>query len=85
MPLVFALIERWRPKTHTFHLLFRKCTITLQDVAMLLGLPIDGDLIQHNTPPFSKFAATIGTPISAQCEFRDLVKIEFNVSGQQSS
>ncbi|XP_072056244.1 serine/threonine-protein phosphatase 7 long form homolog [Arachis hypogaea] len=36
-----AFIERWHPETHTFHKPFGECTITLQDVAYQLGLPID--------------------------------------------
>ncbi|KAK5819398.1 hypothetical protein PVK06_024396 [Gossypium arboreum] len=35
-----ALLERWRPKTHTFHLPYGECTITLEDVALQLGLPV---------------------------------------------
>ncbi|RYQ85120.1 hypothetical protein Ahy_B10g104633 isoform D [Arachis hypogaea] len=41
-PLVSAFVERWHPEMHTFHLPFRKCTITLQDVMYHLGLSIDG-------------------------------------------
>ncbi|QHN88000.1 uncharacterized protein DS421_16g559980 [Arachis hypogaea] len=41
-PTVDALVERWRPETHTFHLPYGECTITLEDVAMILGLRTDG-------------------------------------------
>ncbi|XP_052113884.1 protein MAIN-LIKE 1-like [Arachis duranensis] len=46
-PLLSAFVERWRPETHTFHMLFAECIITLQDVAYKLGLPIDGEALSR--------------------------------------
>ena len=46
--LLSALVDRWRPETHTFHL---PCGETLQDVAMLLGLPITGDAVGPRVVP----------------------------------
>src|SRR5438132_1913351 len=49
--LLTALVDRWRPETHTFHLPFGEMTVTLQDVAMLTGLPIAGAALGPNIPP----------------------------------
>lgn len=37
-----ALVDRWRPETHSFHLTCGEMTVTLQDIAMIGGLPING-------------------------------------------
>ncbi|KAK1692487.1 hypothetical protein QYE76_009184 [Lolium multiflorum] len=44
-----ALVDRWRPETHTFHLRAGEMTPTLQDVFMILGLPIQGEPLCMNT------------------------------------
>ncbi|CAN1254282.1 Serine/threonine-protein phosphatase 7 long form homolog [Linum perenne] len=40
--LITTLVERWRPETHTFHMLEGECTVTLQDVNIISRLPING-------------------------------------------
>ena len=36
---------RWRPETHTFHLPHGEMSITLEDMKVILGLPIDGEVL----------------------------------------
>ncbi|XP_052490722.1 protein MAIN-LIKE 2-like [Gossypium raimondii] len=40
--LLSALVERWHSETHTFYFPCGECTVTLEDVALQLGLSIDG-------------------------------------------
>ncbi|KAL5187609.1 Protein MAIN-LIKE 2 [Glycine soja] len=42
--LISAFVERWHRETSTFHLLVGELTITLDDMASLLHLPITGTL-----------------------------------------
>ncbi|KAJ7968770.1 Serine/threonine-protein phosphatase 7 long form-like [Quillaja saponaria] len=56
--LVTALVERWRPETHTFHLPHGEVTITLQDVSILLGLAVDGEVV----------SGVVGGNIYTDCE-----------------
>ncbi|GMP25394.1 hypothetical protein CsSME_00002283 [Camellia sinensis var. sinensis] len=43
--VVSSFVERWQPETNTFHFTVREMTITLDDVATILGLPIVGKSI----------------------------------------
>ncbi|RYQ94437.1 hypothetical protein Ahy_B08g089342 [Arachis hypogaea] len=53
--LVNALIERWRPENHTFHFSISECVATLEDVAIILGLPTNG--IPVTGPTLSSYKA----------------------------
>jgi hypothetical protein len=41
-PLIAAFMDRWRPKTHTFHLPVGEMTLSLEAAAMLGGLSCAG-------------------------------------------
>ncbi len=49
--LLMALVDRWRPEKHTFHLPCGEMIITLQDVSMLTGQPLAGQAIVRPDPP----------------------------------
>ncbi|QHN86886.1 Serine/threonine protein phosphatase 7 long form isogeny [Arachis hypogaea] len=54
-PLLSAFIEKWHPEMNIFHMLFSECTITLQDVAYQLGLPVDGEVVSGCLADFHQF------------------------------
>ncbi|XXG46971.1 hypothetical protein AAC387_Pa02g1692 [Persea americana] len=49
--LITGLIERWRPETNSFHFPSGEATITLEDVAYIYGLPIEGPVVVGRTFP----------------------------------
>ena len=73
--LLTALVDRWRPETHTFHLPCGEMAPTLQDVAYLLGLPLAGDAVGPRAVPPSwmddlqgRFAAVHRLPVVGALE-----------------
>ncbi|KAK5771535.1 hypothetical protein PVK06_047752 [Gossypium arboreum] len=43
--LISALVERWRQETHTLHMSCEKCMITLEDIAMHLGIEVGDHVV----------------------------------------
>jgi hypothetical protein len=39
---ITTMVDRWRPETHSFHLPCGEMTVILENMAMILGLPIRG-------------------------------------------
>ncbi|CAN0906749.1 Serine/threonine-protein phosphatase 7 long form homolog [Linum grandiflorum] len=50
MELCTTLIDRWRLETNTFHMYHGEMTITLEDVAFITGLPVDGGAVVQEYP-----------------------------------
>ncbi|XP_057740314.1 serine/threonine-protein phosphatase 7 long form homolog [Arachis stenosperma] len=62
-PMLAALVERWRPETHSFVLPIGEVTVTLEDVAHIFGLPIDGEPVSGWTDSSSEFVQSQGIAI----------------------
>ena len=47
--LITALIEKWRSETNTFHFPLGAASVTLENIAYLYRLPIDGPIVSGIT------------------------------------
>ena len=47
--LITTFVEQWHPETYSFHLPHGEITITLQDVEVIMGMPIEGEAMVRFT------------------------------------
>ncbi|RYR13866.1 hypothetical protein Ahy_B04g070628 [Arachis hypogaea] len=79
-PLLAALVERWRPETHLFVLPVGEVTVTLEDVAHIFDLPIDGEPVSGWTDSSSDFIqsqsiAIFGHPPALSSSSKSYIKL----------
>jgi hypothetical protein len=48
---LMPVVDRWRPETHTFHLPCGETMMMLQDIDMILDLPIDDTPVTGTISP----------------------------------
>ncbi|QHO41062.1 uncharacterized protein DS421_5g142450 [Arachis hypogaea] len=53
--LLSALVEHWRPKTHTFYLPVGEVTVTLEDVSYILGILINREAVTGRSDSSHQF------------------------------
>ncbi|MCH86358.1 serine/threonine-protein phosphatase 7 long form-like protein [Trifolium medium] len=66
---ISAFVERWHPETSSFHMSFGEMTITLDDVACLLYLPIRGDFYTPLSVTLEEAAALAAELLGVSYEF----------------
>uniref|UniRef100_A0ACD5U7V5 Uncharacterized protein n=1 Tax=Avena sativa TaxID=4498 RepID=A0ACD5U7V5_AVESA len=57
-PLLQSLLEKWSPQTNNFLFSHGEYTITLLDMLLMAGLPIDGDPYEEYIPPLKELNAS---------------------------
>jgi len=72
--LILACVKRWHKETSSFHLPFGEMSVTLDDVFVLLHLPIVGELFSNEAVDFN---ATLECVI-------DLLGIEQTMASSQT-
>jgi hypothetical protein len=80
-PLMTAFVDRWRPETHSFHMACGEMTVTLQDVAYLFGLRLEG-LPVTGTFIFHVFLySCISVHVLCVCLISDIILFHVFVAG----
>ncbi|KAL4315036.1 hypothetical protein AHAS_Ahas15G0144900 [Arachis hypogaea] len=72
--------ERWRPETYTYVLQVGEVTVTLEDVAHIFGLPIDGEVVSGWTDSnhdflVSQSIATFGSEPVVSSSSKSYIKL----------
>jgi hypothetical protein len=49
--VLMTLVDKWRPESQTFHLSCGETKMMLQDIVMILGLPIEGTPVCRSVCP----------------------------------
>ena len=84
--LITALVEIWRPETHSFHLPHGEMTITLQDMEVIMGVPVHGlPVVAHyDVPELGGLGYFVKYPSPSSSSMKqDKIKIEEPISSLQ--
>ncbi|RWR73218.1 serine/threonine-protein phosphatase 7 long form [Cinnamomum micranthum f. kanehirae] len=76
--MVSAFVERWQPKTNTFHMLFGEMTITLDNVSTILGIPVTGKSVSVEQLSFERAMTLVehGLGVTSQQAHEELVGVQ---------
>jgi hypothetical protein len=77
---ITVMVDRWRSETHSFHLPCGEVMVTLEDVAMILGLSIRGCHVTGHVDSTSWHERVIGFPHSLS-----LLRLPFSSTPQAPS